>query len=155
MLQQMREATAKATDLGAYVASLLDTMEDGRIKLYLTWRLLQLRREQRDLFLYGDYVPLRVTDARTENLVAFARVHSTGTAVVASPRLFVKLGAEQHGALGDAAWLDTVLELPANGPWRNIATGEQVEPTNDKTGHSSMPATAVFANLPWVVLMKT
>ena len=41
--------------------SLVDGIRDGRGKLFLTWKVLQFRRDHESLFRDGEYVPLRVT----------------------------------------------------------------------------------------------
>src|SRR5262245_30042509 len=53
--------------------SLLKNWSDGRLKMYVTSRLLQLRRTHDNLFLEGEYVPLRVNGARSNHVIAFAR----------------------------------------------------------------------------------
>ena len=70
-------------DREALVAELLQSWPDGRIKLYVTWRLLQLRRAHVATFLGGDYRPLDVSGIGAASVVAFAR----DEIVVAAPRL--------------------------------------------------------------------
>ncbi|MEP6879947.1 MAG: hypothetical protein ABI865_13990 [Nitrosospira sp.] len=38
---------------------LLESLPDGRIKLYLTWKTLTVRRECEQVFRNGDYLPLK------------------------------------------------------------------------------------------------
>ena len=64
---------ARAHDREALLAELLEQSADGRIKLYVTWRLLQLRRANAATFLDGSYRELPVSGAGAESLVAFAR----------------------------------------------------------------------------------
>jgi (1->4)-alpha-D-glucan 1-alpha-D-glucosylmutase len=54
---------------------------DGRIKQRLAAHLLALRIANPALLAEGDYLPLRVTGARREHVVAFARRHG-GTAMI-------------------------------------------------------------------------
>jgi (1->4)-alpha-D-glucan 1-alpha-D-glucosylmutase len=63
----------RADDADALLGELLDAWPDGRIKLYVTWRLLQLRRAHRATFLGGTYRALDVHGAGAASLVAFAR----------------------------------------------------------------------------------
>ena len=67
----------------ALVTELLQSWPDGRIKLYVTWRLLQLRRTQPETFLGGAYRPLDVSGVGAAAIVAFAR----DEIVIAAPRL--------------------------------------------------------------------
>ena len=64
---------------------------DGRIKLALTRRLLQLRHEFGDLFQHGAYEPLAVTGAHAEHVIAFARTLKRRRLVVAIGRHFCPL----------------------------------------------------------------
>src|SRR4029077_18396482 len=52
---------------------LLNSWEDGRLKLYVTWNLLNFRRAHAKLFLEGEYVPLKVTGSRADHVIAFCR----------------------------------------------------------------------------------
>ncbi len=75
----MLEAFAAREDRAALVDELLAHWPDGRIKLYLTWRLLQLRSRRPDAF-GSVYRPLECND---DGVVAFARAG----VVVLAPRL--------------------------------------------------------------------
>jgi len=52
---------------------LLETWQDGRIKLALMCRLLAIRRTHADLFRNGDYVPLLVEGEHARHVIGFAR----------------------------------------------------------------------------------
>ena len=47
--------------------------QDPRIKLFLIHRGLRARRENRDLFEKGDYLPASATGSRAQHVVAFFR----------------------------------------------------------------------------------
>jgi (1->4)-alpha-D-glucan 1-alpha-D-glucosylmutase len=64
---------ARDAEREALLTELLDNSADGRIKLYVTWRLLQLRRERTATFLDGPYRELAVSGEGAQSLVAFAR----------------------------------------------------------------------------------
>src|SRR5262249_6998429 len=67
LLRELSERLAKhAQDPGAVVAGLLEAGADGRIKLYLTMRTLQLRKQRRALFERGGYVPVTVLGGKAE-----------------------------------------------------------------------------------------
>jgi (1->4)-alpha-D-glucan 1-alpha-D-glucosylmutase len=84
------DATVDARETA--VAHLLDTWTDGRIKLLLTMALLRQRREQPDLFLDGDYLPLPGADAPSDrHLVAFARQLGSRAIIVMAPRFTSQL----------------------------------------------------------------
>ena len=50
-------------------------MSSGAIKMYLINRAMEFRRENPELFMRGDYLPLKVIGPRANHIVAFARVH--------------------------------------------------------------------------------
>jgi len=119
---------------------LLKCWADGRLKVYVTWKSLNFRREHSDLFLHGEYIPLRVEGPRANHLIAFARRLHDDWCVIAVPRLLVKLGR------GRNLWQDTSIELPAEAPvdWTNILTSGEVS--------APLSASALFSTLPLAVL---
>src|SRR5206468_1344318 len=121
---------------------LLKNWSDGRIKMYLTWKLLNFRRFQRDLFLDGEYVPLHVTGSRQNHVIAFVRRLRDQWCVVAVPRLMAKLSRAGSPPLGEKVWQDTMIEAPSDMPaqFRHVLTNEEL----------SLPlkASKLFATLP-------
>ena len=101
--REMLEALSASTS-----DELMQNWPDGRIKMFLTQRLLQFRREHVDLFQRGDYLPLAATGTFAECCVSFARRLGDQWIVVIAPRLSSRIGfppiAEQ--------WKDTTLEFP-------------------------------------------
>ncbi|HEX8989210.1 MAG TPA: malto-oligosyltrehalose synthase [Rhodocyclaceae bacterium] len=93
--------------------ALCDGMADGRIKFYLTWRALHCRQRLRQLFQGGLYLPLQAAGAKAEHACAFARRSERHVAVAVAPRLFVGLCGSSRLPLGDEAWGDARIELPA------------------------------------------
>jgi (1->4)-alpha-D-glucan 1-alpha-D-glucosylmutase len=93
--------------------SLVEGIRDGRAKLFLTWKVLQFRRDHEALFNEGEYLPLRVSGARSANVCAFARRHAGKLAVTIAPRLYLRLlGDREEPPLGESVWGDTAVELP-------------------------------------------
>jgi (1->4)-alpha-D-glucan 1-alpha-D-glucosylmutase len=106
---------------------LLAGWRDGRVKLWLTWRVLQCRRETPALFAAGDYLPLRLRGSREQHVVAFARRHQGSWAVALAPRWLAALTGGDEAPLGAAVWQDTTVDLPPGAPelWRDaLAPGE-------------------------------
>ncbi|MFD8782210.1 malto-oligosyltrehalose synthase [Kitasatospora sp. NPDC059599] len=100
-------------DLGALAVRLTDSAaarpgDLAREKLHLTTTALHLRRSRP----LGPYRPLSATGPAADHLLAFARGDDTVTAVTRLP-----YGLERAGG-----WRDTVLELPAGGPWTDELT---------------------------------
>jgi (1->4)-alpha-D-glucan 1-alpha-D-glucosylmutase len=117
----LKRLTARAPKPEELVVS----WRDGRIKLWLTHRALCLRREQPDLFAAGDYLPLKASGPRAENVVAFARRHEGAAVVAIAPRLVARLtGDPERAALGEV-WGETMLELSTSllpGTYRDVLT---------------------------------
>jgi (1->4)-alpha-D-glucan 1-alpha-D-glucosylmutase len=81
--------------LGDDPAALLGSWWDGRVKLFVSHKLLELRRERPELFSSGSYVPL----SAAPNLVAFARIVPGQSLIVAAQRLSVAYAKRQDDAI--------------------------------------------------------
>ncbi|HVB97999.1 MAG TPA: malto-oligosyltrehalose synthase [Candidatus Dormibacteraeota bacterium] len=101
---------------------------DGRIKLYLTRKALEFRRAHTELFLEGDYVPLRASGKKNENVCAFARRRGSAWAIAAVPLFTTRLVELNQMPLGERTWGASAILLPDDAPrqWRNAFTGETV-----------------------------
>ncbi|HZQ18450.1 MAG TPA: malto-oligosyltrehalose synthase [Terriglobales bacterium] len=96
------------------VRPLLENVEDGRTKLYITWKLLTARKQTPDLFLSGQYLPLKISGQREKHVLAFARCHQSEMVVIAVPRLCARLlKAAPSLPLGPEIWQDTHIEIPS------------------------------------------
>ena len=120
-------------DPGTAPRALAQHMEDGRAKLLLTWKTLQLRRAHPQLFRDGDYRRLRVRGVRAQHLCAFARRWRQQSLVVVAPRLYRRLlGDEGALPLGEAVWGETLIELPreerSRATFRSVLDGAQLSP---------------------------
>jgi (1->4)-alpha-D-glucan 1-alpha-D-glucosylmutase len=139
----------------AKVRALVDTLGDGRSKLYLTWKILQFRREHTDLFLRGEYIPLRVEGTHAANLCAFARRHANGLLITIAPRLYLRLlGERELPPLGEEVWKDTLIELPRDfnsEAMRNILDGTEVSVSREGE-RPSLRAAEALAHFPIAVL---
>jgi len=107
-------------------AELMDKWQDGRLKLFITVRLLQLRTQHPDLFVEGDYHPIQATGTFASNCIAFRRTHGATTLYVVAPRLTSQVGSPPVGP----CWQDTSLTEIANGELRNIFTNETIQCTS-------------------------
>jgi (1->4)-alpha-D-glucan 1-alpha-D-glucosylmutase len=154
LLAAMQAACGDGPARAAYARGLLETLEDDRLKLYLTWCGLQLRAERPALFREGDYLPLTTQGAYGEQLLAYARRRGEAWLVAIIPRWFdgITAGASRP-PLGEV-WEDTWLELPAEATtWHNTLTGEAVIAQHQgKSG--SVTVASLFTNLPWALLVS-
>jgi (1->4)-alpha-D-glucan 1-alpha-D-glucosylmutase len=107
---------------------LLASWPDGRIKLWVAHRGLELRRRHPAVFADGEYLPLEVAGARAANVVAFARRREDAWAVAIAPRLCAQLVPVGTFPVG-SVWGDTRIRLPRDAPqsWTDAITGTRVD----------------------------
>jgi (1->4)-alpha-D-glucan 1-alpha-D-glucosylmutase len=142
-------------------------LDDGRVKLFLIYRGLRARRENRDLFDTGDYLPTFVTGSRAQHVVAFFRVaqpeprtqknafgspmpsagnrtHPVPHVLVVAPRFLTSLISPGATPLGEPVWGDTSIKLPRDAPalWHNAITDELLR------AHGEMPVGEALAKFP-------
>ncbi|MBV9144551.1 MAG: malto-oligosyltrehalose synthase, partial [Acidobacteria bacterium] len=110
-------------------ADLLENFQDGRIKLWVTTRALEFRREHPDLFHKGSYVPLE-SSVLNQHLCSFARILGTNgskqVAIVAVPRFLYTLTGGNTSMPSPEVWDEATIQLPVEAPdeFENIFTGE-------------------------------
>ena len=120
MLARLRKDVGRNDrSLLSLARQLAQNPRDPRLKLFVTWRVLQFRRQHADLFRLGDYIPLEVEGAKAKHLCVFARQwlrlrgRSRQIAIVIAPRLIAQLtplptdSAPAPPPLGSAIWEDT------------------------------------------------
>jgi (1->4)-alpha-D-glucan 1-alpha-D-glucosylmutase len=156
LLDEVKAGAAEAGPrLAEFARQLAEAREDGRVKLYLTWRALHARRNHPGLFGAGEYLPADVAGKGHDNVCAFVRRGAGRLAVVAAPRLMTRLVPAGGLPLGAAVWEDTRLLLPGVGPGRplrNMFTGEEVA-VGEEQGQAAVAAADVFANFPVALLI--
>lgn len=153
-LQSVKAACAE-DGAAACAAALLEQLQDGQIKLFLTWKALALRRACEALFRDGDYLPLKTHGARAEQLCAFARHAAGETLVVLVPRLFGSLMAgDDRLPVGEAVWGDSWVELPPERlhvKWINALTDQTFDTQSLGEAHGLRLA-RVFETFPYALL---
>ncbi len=109
-----------------HITEMLASWKDGRIKLYITYKALNVRRTHHELFQNGDYIPLNVEGIRKECVCAFVRRYGEKWILVAVPRFFTRLTAVNTPRFGKQVWGDDRILLSQDAPrnWVNIFTGE-------------------------------
>ncbi len=133
---------------GVAPEELLQGWPDGRIKLFLTQRLLRFRRDHTALFEQGKHVPLTVSGTFADCCVAFLREHEGEWIAVLVPRLSSRVGFPPIGE----KWKDTMVELPeslSREGARELFTGRELQADNGTlilTEAMSVLPFAVYAN---------
>lgn len=152
-LQEMERLSGSA----ATAREVMETRCDGRIKLYLTYKALNFRREQHSLFESGRYLPLTIEGARQEHVCAFERSSNQDTVLVVVPRLCGRLvNSSSDVPLGSGVWLDTRLLLPFDNPatqFRNIFTGELLT-SSQQNGQTCLHLAQLLAVFPVAMLER-
>jgi (1->4)-alpha-D-glucan 1-alpha-D-glucosylmutase len=111
LLRELSEAAA-GPQVARAARELVSVITDGRARLWIILRALQLRAEHPALFSSGDYIALNATGARAANVVAFARRHDGYGLIAIAGRLWSGLGSRAGELpLGKKAWQDTVVDL--------------------------------------------
>ena len=141
-LADLKARLRDETDRRTLVAELLANAPNGRVKLYTAHVLLELRRNQRELFLRGNY------EARAcgQHVVAFSRAFGGVRLLVAVPRLCAGRGSPY--ALGESAWGTATLRPGHRGTYTNVLTGATLEIGDE------VPLATLFQDFPAAVLLR-
>ncbi|MEH3479027.1 malto-oligosyltrehalose synthase [Enterobacter cloacae] len=97
---------------------------NGRVKQYVTATLLRVRQHYLSLFRYGDWLPLKVSGEREENLIVYARVKDGEALIVAVPRLVFATPTNE------TLWANTSVAIPeelSGKRYRDLFTGKRRE----------------------------
>jgi (1->4)-alpha-D-glucan 1-alpha-D-glucosylmutase len=132
-------------------ARLLSSWRDGRLKLFLTYKALQTRRDYNELFIHGAYLPLAVAGPRREQVVAWARRLGRQWAIVLAGRFYARLGEPGRPPVGAKVWHDNPLPLPEDAPhkWQEKFTGITLI-----CNGSGLPLAEIFSQLPVALLIN-
>ena len=156
MLQQ-RIASA-GEDLRSVVRELMERRGDGCVKLYVTHRALCYRRQQPELFLRGDYVPLAVVGPKARHICAFARRYEGHTVLVVVPRLLTHVIPDPTMLpIGAEIWADSWVSVPSDYHpqcFRNVLTGETIR-TTATNSERHLALADLFASFPLALLKGT
>ncbi|HEY7329104.1 MAG TPA: malto-oligosyltrehalose synthase [Gemmataceae bacterium] len=156
LLADLLERSCPATGRGALADELVDSMTDGRIKMYVTALALRCRRAHPGLFSVGSYSAVEPVGTRAEHVFSFIRRHHDRAVLAAAPRLIAKLLPDFKGVpLGSKIWGETMLPLPeelGNRIWRSVFTGETLKAVSHQ-GRPTLPAAQVFARFPVALLL--
>jgi (1->4)-alpha-D-glucan 1-alpha-D-glucosylmutase len=129
-------------DREGLLGELLASWPDGRVKLYVTWCLLQLRRAHPATFLGGTYRALDVSGPAAAQVVAFAR----DGIVFAVPRL---VRAQAYVALQVRYGDERIRAGRPNATYRSVLDGRSL--ASDAAGEITV--SSAFAVAPLAVLV--
>ncbi|HZP89256.1 MAG TPA: malto-oligosyltrehalose synthase [Burkholderiales bacterium] len=116
----------------ALLSRLIDNIEDGRAKLFVAWKLLELRRQHPQLFAQGSYAPVVVSGDQAEHICAYLREHRSQRALIVAPRLFASLPqADRSAPLGAAVWGSTALRVERAARWTELFSGDSITASDE------------------------
>ena len=138
-------ATSLQRNRSAAIRDMLEKWRDGRIKLAVIATLLAYRRARTALFEQGKYEPLFTTDARADQICAFARCKQENAMIVVATRFPVRCGCERDWSGTEITWPKAV---EGDAVWRDIFTGRVVERRGE-----SVDLGTVLEDLPVAVLV--
>jgi (1->4)-alpha-D-glucan 1-alpha-D-glucosylmutase len=140
-------------DVSEFVEGLLERPWDGRLKLFVTARALNFRRERAELFARGEYLALRAKGRRATGVVSFARSLEGDAVIVVASRFFTRLGVGREGTLSlkPEAWGDTTLQLEGveGGRFRDVFTGREFEARD-----GALDVASILSPLPVALLSR-
>lgn len=119
----------------AFCRDMLKNYKDGRLKLFVTSTILQLRKLHPRLFTLGKYIPVGVSGQGAENFVAYIREHQGKVLLAVAPVLVTKIVSPDQRALYDgpddsALWQTTKINLAREFQRRkytDVFTGQAME----------------------------
>jgi (1->4)-alpha-D-glucan 1-alpha-D-glucosylmutase len=141
------KALEKALAAGGDPQAMISDWRSGRVKQFVTARLLGDRSAEPLVYAQGDYEPLAASGEKADHLLAFTRTYGDQNIFVAVPRLVATLAGESALPPAADAWGDTQIRLP-EGTWRDLFTGAEL------TGPADAGAGELFAGFPVAVLRK-
>jgi len=130
--------------------------DNGLIKLFLISQALHYRRDNRELFDRGDYIPLEVIGEKADNVCILARRTGSACALVITPRFFTQLVQPEGLPFGEGTWKDTavVIAFDETGKrYRNIFT-DNIVTTKDYKEATIIYLSEVFSNFPVALLER-
>lgn len=132
------------------VTHLLETPEDGRIKLYITSELLNFRRTYGKLFQEGTYIPLKIEGEKQDHICAFARLHEDQCIIVATGRFFTHFTSPLP--IGEQVWHGTALSPQSSlkGRYQDLFSGAQI----DIESEQALDVALIFSKLPLTILYR-
>ncbi|GAB4384434.1 MAG: malto-oligosyltrehalose synthase [Elainellaceae cyanobacterium] len=136
-------------NLLSYIEELLQSPEDGRLKLFLVYRALQARQEYADLFQKGGYEKLTILGSLKTHIVAFSRELGDMRAIVVVPRFLTSLTKEGEYPLGEQVWHETRILQPPGSSARlhDVITGQEIK------GEETLWLKEILAHFPVALLV--
>jgi len=129
LLQSIQEGMKKHPR--DFLQQLLHSPEDGRIKLFVTSRLLHFRKSEHEVFTNGNYIPLKVTGEKQNHVIAFAWQYENKVFIVIATRFFTTLMQDSSPIINPGVWENSKVILPkelSKSSFHNLFTKDEIAP---------------------------
>lgn len=138
-------------NLASFLSALLEKPEDGRIKLYVTFKGLNLRKKHPLLFQEGAYEPLKIEGEKKDHLIAYSRTHSEKHLIIVVSRFYYAFFASSQSLINQT-WHSTDIHFgkPLEGRYREVLSNMEIEAQN----LIALPVSVLFSHLPFAILEK-
>ena len=107
----------------ASVHDLLQSWEDGRIKMYITRALLQHRREYPQLYSQGSYEPVGITGPHADRFIAFMREDGQERLLVVATIRIGERETDDSRKMGVSAFLSGLNPSPV---WQDLLSSRKI-----------------------------
>lgn len=146
-LDKIESANAK----DGLIKELWHNRYNAQIKLWLVHALMNKRKQNADVFAYGEYIPLQVEGEYRKHIIAFARRHKNDWYVVAAPLNTSQLCKDQNTEMLQVDWKDTRIVLPQQAPtsWQNVLLQSEAKQQGDLTINN------IFKTVPLALIKLT
>lgn len=128
-------------DAAGFASDCWEKFINGRMKHWVTWLTLQERRQFENLFLKGDYLPLKVVGDHARHVIAFYRHYRMEHLLVVLP---LNTASLQEDFNWEGTWVECPDDLPEK--WENRLTKKVIE-SNGKIAVSELFGIIPFAYL--------
>ncbi|MBA2484106.1 MAG: malto-oligosyltrehalose synthase, partial [Nitrosomonas sp.] len=157
LLQSMIKRCESDGNLPGFWQELFKTIEDSRAKLYLTWKINQLRNENVELFSDGNYTGLATEGPKADHICAFSRHSDDKEIIVVATRWFAHLVGELDvSPISSALWEKTRIQQSGsqiNRIYHNILTDETVQAVQVDNDYW-LNASDLFRHFPLALLIS-
>jgi (1->4)-alpha-D-glucan 1-alpha-D-glucosylmutase len=132
------------------IENLLKNYTDGRIKLFIINKLLNIRNKYPELFLKGKYTPINTTGKYKSNLIAFMRENSKVKLLIVLPRFITEITKNFEFPV-KSIWENTSIVLPKASKkiWSNIFCEQSIKHT-----HNRIKIAKLLENFPLGVFLQ-
>ncbi len=136
-------------NLNSYLKEIREDYRTAKIKMYSLYTALRERKNEPNLFLEGEYLPIKIIGAQSDNFICYARHLRDSWIIIVLPTLVTELYERESLLPKEDITKHLKILLPDNVPdkWFNAFTGETILADGEISLHS------LLSNFP-IALLK-